>query len=207
MVRVNGPMMSLGASGTLADTIVFSIWKGRPYVRERVIPSNPKSGGQVGRRMMMKFITQAWAALDPAEKASWDTLADQDTISPFNAYVKFNLVLWHNYLPPTKGSGYAKVGTGSDNVITAAVWEENRIKITLAGTGMQDAWGLVIYATTGSGFTPSVGNAIIVKIDDTFASHDVFWTPPSVVTWWFNSQAFSDDGIFETVGGEDSAVP
>lgn len=207
MVRVNGPMFSLAASGSLANTVVFSIWKGRPYVRERVVPSNPKTGGQVGRRVMFAFLTQAWASIGTSEQATWDTLADQDTISGFNAYVKYNMERWHNYLSPTKDVPLNPVGTPSDNVLTAAVWEENRIKLTLAGAALQDAWGINIYATLGAAFTPAVGNNIITDQDLTIASHDIFWTPPSVTTWYFNSQAFSEDGVLAAAGGEVNAVP
>lgn len=207
MVRVNGPMMSLGASGTLAGTIVFSSWKGRPYVRERVIPSNPKSGAQVGRRVMLKFLAQRWDALSPVQKATWDNLADQDVISNFNAYVKANMKLWHNYLPPSQQSDRSESGNGSDNVLTAAAWEENRIKLSIAGSLVEEQWGLIVYATDGTGFTPAVGNAIIVKHDTTVAAHDVFWTPPTRVEWFFNSQTFADDGVMESAGGEQSAAP
>ena len=58
MVKITGPMMSLDAQGTLGDAITFAKWKGRPYVRQRVIPSNPKTGAQLGRRAMFKFLTK-----------------------------------------------------------------------------------------------------------------------------------------------------
>ena len=49
MVRVYGPAMSLDASGTLAETITFTKWKGRNVLRQRVIPTNPKTGPQVSQ--------------------------------------------------------------------------------------------------------------------------------------------------------------
>ena len=67
MVRVYGPAMSIDASGTLASTIVFSKWKGRNYIRERVIPANPKSGGQVGMRACFAWLTQQWASIAAGE--------------------------------------------------------------------------------------------------------------------------------------------
>lgn len=207
MVKVYGPMMSLDASGTLADAVTFGKWKGRNYVRERVIPANPKSGAQVGRRAMLKFLSQTWAGLDSGSKATWQDLADQLVASPFNAYVSDNMKAWHNFLTPTQLTPPGMLGTPSDNVITAAAWEENRIKITITGSAMGDAWGLIIFATTGVAFTPAVGNAINVHEDLLIAAHDVFWTPPEVTTWYFNSIAFSDDGVQAAAGGEESAVP
>lgn len=207
MVKVYGPMMSLDASGTLAKAVTYSKWKGRNYVRERVIPSNPKSGAQTGRRGMFRFLTQAWNALSAADKATYQDLADQLVVSTFNAFVSYNMKLWHNFLTPSQDIATAKVGNGSDNVITAAAWEENRIKITLAGTALAEHWGIILFASLTGTFTPSVGNAIIVDPDTTIASHDIFWTPPSVTTWYLDSVAFSDDGVQETEGGEQSAAP
>ena len=207
MVKVRGPMFSLGASGTLAKAVTFSICKGRPYVRERVIPSNPKSGAQTGRRAMLKFLSQAWAALDAAEQATYQDLADELVSAPFNAYISINMKRWHNFESPTQETPAGEANNGSDNVLTAAVWEENRVKLTLAGTGLAEAWGITFHASLTGTFTPTVGNCIMVEPDTTIASHDVFWTPPAVDTYYFDTIAFSDDGIKETEGGEQSAVP
>lgn len=207
MVKVNGPMFSLAASGTLADTITFAVNKGRAYVRERVIPSNPKSGAQTGRRAMMAFLSQNWAALSPSEKATWQTLADASVISPFNAYTQHNLKRWHNFSAPGVSDPIGESVNGSDNVLTAAVWEENRVKITAAGSALADTWGLITYASLVNGFTPAVGNAVIVALDTTIASHNWFWTPPTVDTWYFNSMTFSEDGLIMAAGGEVNAVP
>lgn len=207
MVKVYGPMMSLDASGTLGDAITFSKWKGRNYVRERVIPSNPRSGAQTGRRAMFKFLTQLWDAIATADKSTWQDLADELVASKFNAYLHANMKEWHNFIPPRQSTPPTRTGTPSDNALTAAAWEENRIKLTLAGTALGDNWGIILFATTGVAFTPAVGNAILVEVDNTIASHDVFWTPPEVTTWYFNSIAFSDDGVKAAAGGEESAVP
>ena len=46
MAKVTGPLMSMTATGKLADTIVFFSWKGISVVRQWLIPSNPQSAGQ-----------------------------------------------------------------------------------------------------------------------------------------------------------------
>ena len=38
--------MSMDASGTFGGTLTYSKWKGKNYVRQHVIPSNPRSVGQ-----------------------------------------------------------------------------------------------------------------------------------------------------------------
>lgn len=50
MAKVTSPLMSLDASGSVAGAITFSKWKGRNYVRQLVIPANPRSSGQVASR-------------------------------------------------------------------------------------------------------------------------------------------------------------
>jgi len=207
MVKVYGPMMSLDASGTLGDAITFSKWKGRNYVRERVIPSNPKSGAQTGRRSLFKFLAQAWAALDSADQATYQPLADELVASPFNAYVSLNMKDWHNFLAPSQTLLRPRANTPSDNALTAAAWEENRIKLSISGSALGDAWGILIFAKEAGAVTPAVGNAIIAALDDTIAAHDLFWTPPTVATWHFNSIAFADDGAQAAAGGAQSAVP
>lgn len=51
--KVTGPLMSMSASGKLADAIVFFTWKGRNVVRQFLIPANPQSTAQGDRRILM----------------------------------------------------------------------------------------------------------------------------------------------------------
>lgn len=50
MAKVSGALFSIDASGTYAGKLVFAKWKGRQYVRNHVIPSNPMTIGQVTSR-------------------------------------------------------------------------------------------------------------------------------------------------------------
>lgn len=59
MVKVNGPFMSLDASGTLAQTLTASKWKGRNYIRQRVIPANPNTSGQQAVRSILGTLAKA----------------------------------------------------------------------------------------------------------------------------------------------------
>lgn len=55
--------MSLDASGTVADTITFSKWKGRNYTRQRIIPSNPNTSGQQAVRSVIGTLAKACHAV------------------------------------------------------------------------------------------------------------------------------------------------
>ena len=53
MAKVTGPLMSMSASGKVADAIVFSTWKGVAYVRQWLKPANPQSTGQGDQRIVV----------------------------------------------------------------------------------------------------------------------------------------------------------
>lgn len=59
MAKLKGPLMSLGASQKLADTLVFFPWKGLNVVREYVIPANPRTTKQVTQRGYLKDAVDA----------------------------------------------------------------------------------------------------------------------------------------------------
>lgn len=101
MARTEGPLMSLAASGSVAKTLTFSRWKGRPYVRQLVTPANPKSYGQYYTRAMIAFLSQVWRDLPDITQSAWTELASQGNFSPFNAFVKFNMHRWTQAQGPT----------------------------------------------------------------------------------------------------------
>src|SRR5574337_149397 len=63
MAKVSGPFMSLDASGTLASTITASKWKGRNYMRQRIIPANPKTDAQLTVRAILGTLAKACHAV------------------------------------------------------------------------------------------------------------------------------------------------
>ena len=50
MAKVTAPLMSFGARGKIAGSLVFFPWKGINAVRQYVIPTNPKTGRQITQR-------------------------------------------------------------------------------------------------------------------------------------------------------------
>lgn len=50
MAKLIAPLFSFGASGALADSLVFFTWKGLNVVRQYVVPANPSSTKQVTQR-------------------------------------------------------------------------------------------------------------------------------------------------------------
>lgn len=92
--------MSMSASGSLAKTLTYAHWKGRPYVRQLVTPANPQSTAQVYTRAMMRYLSQQWGSFDPTLKAQYNDLAKQGNFSPFNAWVRLMMMRWTQGLTP-----------------------------------------------------------------------------------------------------------
>lgn len=91
MTRVQGPMFSVTASGTIGDAIVYSNWKGLPYVRSRVIPANPRTAGQVSIRETMTAGVSTYQDTNQVpvtSRLSWDYYASGTGMSGFNRYIK-----------------------------------------------------------------------------------------------------------------------
>lgn len=95
MAKLTGPLMSFGASGQLGKTLVLGSWKGVNTARQYVIPSNPRSVGQLAQRALMTSVVNAWRnpLLTALVKAAWNKLAAAKSaaISGFNSFVS-NLV-------------------------------------------------------------------------------------------------------------------
>jgi len=161
MVKLSGPCMSLGASGTLADAITFSSWKGRPYARERVIPSNPKSGMQTGLRAMMSGLSKHWADMSAVEQAYWDDRAKAAVISNFNALIGFNMSRWKqatgpvvNPLDLTANGTLPEAGAGS------ATGGPSCMTIAQIVVAVNDGWLFVLHSATNQNFTATISNAV-----------------------------------------------
>lgn len=205
MVRVYGPCFSIDASGTLADTLTFTKWKGRNVVRERVIPSNPKTGPQTGMRSMMKFLSQIWNGLSTANKATWEDLADATVISEFNAFTSFNMKRWRSFLTPSAETPAAEVGEGGDAPTTTPTGGIRQIQLSIAEGVAAPDWGWIIYRYIETGFTPAYSNCIAViplGVDPTIYID----TPLEPDTYYYRIGGFSLDGVAGTLEAEINAT-
>lgn len=101
MVKLKGPGLGLAAAGSVGGEVSFANWKGKPYLKTKSRPKQPNTESQIALRAIMRFLSKAWAAIDPALKATWNELAAATTISPFNAYQAYNIKRWHNFKAPS----------------------------------------------------------------------------------------------------------
>lgn len=209
MTKVFAPALSLDASGTIGDAITFSKWKGRHYIRQRVIPANPKSGLQVGFRSMFRFLAQNWAALTAPNKATWNDLADAAVISNFNAYMGNNQDRWRRFNSPTVQTpatetdavGTYTAGTPAATGGVASVVIAHTIDLLI-----NENWGLMIFKGT-TGFNTALSNCVAVILSDTVdVAYSFLDSPLSAATYYYNCRLFTLDGVLGPELGEISAA-
>ncbi len=79
MAKVTGPLMSMTASGKIADTLVFFSWKGIATVRQWIIPANPQSADQGDIRLVIGGIGRGAGKCTP-DSTYHDKMKDLDVI-------------------------------------------------------------------------------------------------------------------------------
>jgi hypothetical protein len=90
MAKVKGPLMSLGASGTIGGAMTFSSWKGIPTARIKGEPTNPNTAGQQAQRTTFTNAVASWKAQDAALHTDWNNRATALGLkmSGFNLYTR-----------------------------------------------------------------------------------------------------------------------
>lgn len=87
MAQPTAPLLSFGASGQIAKTLVYSRWKGRPYVRRYVIPANPQSAAQQTTRNTFAWGNQVWKLAPQDFQAPWNAFASGQVLTGRNAFL------------------------------------------------------------------------------------------------------------------------
>jgi hypothetical protein len=203
--RTTGPLLSLDARGSIGGSLTFSGWKGRSYVRRLVTPANPKSNAQTGVRSMMKFLSQAWADLSAPNKATWEDLAAQINASPFNAYVKYNLKNWRDFLTPSHAYPAERAGEVDNPGTPVCTLQGRTILVTsVVPSSIGDNWGAIIFRSPTGTFTASWNNAIGVVVALSGATVTYYDGPLDPGTYYYQLGGFTDEGTYGNSGNEDS---
>jgi len=94
MAKLKAPLLSLGARGQLAKTLVFFPWKGLNVAREYVVPSNPKTALQVTQR---GYMTAAVALVHAAQADATHPMLSIDQVAySALASAKGKIMTWFN---------------------------------------------------------------------------------------------------------------
>ena len=162
MARVAGPLMSLSASGSIGKAIVYSRWKGRPYVRTWVIPSNPRTGLQTGMRSGITAYPDLWNLhMDATQRALWNEGVEAEAISGFNLMTRVSQRhLRNNYAPCTNFLDQDASGTPAAPVGPAAAQDGRDMDITWTDEALGHYYLLFHSLTTP--ITANISNLIAI---------------------------------------------
>jgi hypothetical protein len=205
MAKVEGPLFSLEASGTIGDAITYSRWKGIPYARKRVIPANPKSAAQTGIRAMFAFVAAFWDQVAALDQATWNTLAAALNITPFNAYVRENQKRWVDGAFPTQAYPAAEASTGLTVTTQTLTGGAGFATIEITPSGSTDIWGLAIFRGTSALTAGDRSN--LVKVLPADGANKVTYIDSNLPagTYHYRTQVINVDGKIGTLHADDTA--
>lgn len=208
MATVKGPLFSLDASGTIGGAVVYSKWKGRNCVRRHAVPSNPKSVGQLSVRAMMRFLSRAWVDLSAAEKLDWDVRAEAANISPFNAFVSYNMERWGTNLNPSKlhpATSDNTPGTLSAFTATAA---SRSVLVSCVMDAHNDNWGIKIFRGLTAAMGVTRNELVRVIRAESTATHTWLDFPlTAAVAVYYRCIPFEDTGLNGAAEDDITATP
>ena len=206
MVLVNGPMFSLGASGTIGNTLVFSIWKGRAYVRQRVIPTNPKSASQTGMRSMFSFLAKQWTNIAGVDQDTFNADAESKSISPFNSYIALNMDRWKNFLPPSQTFVPAEASTPLTVTTMTLNGGEAYANVELTPSAALDIWGFVVFRELAVITDPNNSNTVHVLEANGVSMVEFNDTGLEAGTYHYRAGVVNVDGIMGVVIADDTVI-
>lgn len=133
MAKIKGPLMSLSASGTIADTFTFRTQRGAAVVHKKLTPRKTNSTEQAARQAIYAGICIAWRALDSAAKTGWELIGKSAGVTGFNAYMSSELIAAYNggpTPPPTTYTTWDETNMGASLTL-----DSSKLVATFAGTG------------------------------------------------------------------------
>jgi hypothetical protein len=140
MAKTTAPALSFGASGSIAKSMVYSKWKGRPYVRQHVIPANPQTSAQMLTRNAFAWLQSVFAFGTSLFVATWQAYATGQVLTDRNGWTKSNLPTLR---PATDITGIlfsagAKGGLPTAGI--AATAGANQITVVLTAPALPTGW-------------------------------------------------------------------
>lgn len=91
MAKTTAPALSFGASGKIADTMVFGTWKGQSYVRRHVVPANPQTTEQTKTRNAFSWLQAVYKLAPSLVTDVWEAYAKGKVFTARNGFTSQNL--------------------------------------------------------------------------------------------------------------------
>lgn len=173
MAKVDGPLMSMTATGTYGKTLTFSRRKGTNVVRQRVTPANPQTAGQMVARNRLSTggVLQRWvnstdlaqpgeamtdkellAAAAPSN-STWNAFLVQAITGPGGTTYSAAQVAWAALTAPQKSAWNVAAGALTPAMNAAAQRAEGGVSATELDAG--NVFFLYQYGLASVGLAPT----------------------------------------------------
>ena len=174
MAKWTSPLFS-DIRNKLGENVVFSNWKGRPYMRSYVKPANPQTAAQTAERAHMAAIVDMYQQNvkgTGAHVTAWNAEALKDLISGYNQMVKYGRGI-------TFGTVTLAAGTLSIEVTASKIPNDR-----LAVMGYDESGTTYLLPTTKRGlgtythadftaYTPAAGDLIYIADTKVLSGTDI----------------------------------
>lgn len=88
MAKVKGPLLSLGASGQIAKSVVFGDWRGVKYARQHVVPANPRTTAQTLTRNVFQYADDQFKRMLTLAQSVWSAGSQGKPFTARNLFIK-----------------------------------------------------------------------------------------------------------------------
>lgn len=173
MAKWKSPLFS-DIRNKLGENVVFSMWKGRPYMRSYVTPANPNSlKQQANRDQMRKIVALYQLAVKgiPENEAAWNIEALPRLISGYNQFTQYGRKITYGTVTlaaATLSVAIMESGIPSDR-LAVMIYDVSEfvyfIPTTKRGVGTYTAADYEAY-------TPAVGDRIYIADTKVLAAGD-----------------------------------
>ena len=204
MARTTGPLFSADASGSMANLLTFSKWKGRTYVKMFSQPTGERTPVQASVRAMMGFLNSAWngPVMTQAHRDAWLADSRDQGVAPLNAYLTAGLDRWTHFTAPQVEPGYTAGGVLSNISATwTATGGKGIITITWHLTTLSNGWGLWFHADQSAVVTVARENLLYIEPLGPLGDHTTVITGVPPGTYNIKRRGSNWKGQLGSLGG------
>lgn len=146
MAKVSAPLLSMGARGSIGKSLVSASWRGVKYMRQHVVPANPRTTAQQANRTRFALLREMYKLAPAAVRAPWDRFAQGRPFTGSNKFVGENnrlLVGQPDFAMAVMSPGAAG-GLPPAGVSSAPGSNPGEVVVTVtAPTQLPDGWSIV----------------------------------------------------------------
>lgn len=143
---------------------------------------------------MFAYLTKHWQTLSTADQATWDELAAVATITPFDAYLRENLIRWGRFQSPGETFPVGDTGTIGPTGVPTATPQGRGLLCQINLFAISQNQGLQLHRLAHIGADTSNENLIAAIPTPTNGVKQYFDTPLDPGTYYYRFRGFTEDG-------------